>query len=246
MRRQYGELTEEREKYHPINPVDPASYQDLVHDRKDRNLNLEGLTQEEEKGEPLYCVLEESVPTEEDPRSPRQRSSSSGSSPDPLKNVLKELKGVIKPTRAPSSDSLKEPIYYVLEESVPTNENPASPRQRSNFSGSPRDPLYDVLKELQEVTNPTRAPSSDSLGEPIYYVLEESVPTKEDPGSPRQRSNSSGSPRDPMYNVLKELQKVTNPNRVPSSDSLGEPIYYVLENPEDIKGEIRKTKICSL
>ena len=232
MRTQYGDLTEEREKDHPMNPVDPASYQDLIQDRKDGNFNLEGLTQGEENGEPLYCFPEESVPTEEDPTSPRQRSNFSECSPDHLKNVLKELKGVIKPNRAPSSDSLGEPIYYVLEESVPTKEE----RQRSNSSGSPRDPMNNVLKELQEVAKPNRAPSSDSLGEPIYYVLEESVPNKEDPGSPLQPSISSGSPQDPVYSVLKELQSVISPNRAPSSDSLGEPIYYVLENPEDIEG----------
>ena len=236
MRTQYGDLTEEREKDHPMNPVDPASYQDLIQDRKDGNLNLEGLTQGEENGEPLYCFPEESVPTEEDPRSPCQRSNFSECSPDHLKNVLKELKGVIKPNRAPSSDSPGEPIYYVLEESVPTKEDPGSPCQRSDSLGCPRDPMYNVVKELQEITNPNRAPSSDSLGEPIYYVLEESVSNKEDPGSPLQPSISSGSPRDPVYSVLKELQSVISPNRAPSSNSLGEPIYYVLENPEDIEG----------
>ena len=171
VRTQYGDLTEEREKDHPINPVDPASYQDLFQDRKDGNLNLEGLTPGEENGEPLYCFPEESVPTEEDPRGPRQQSSSSGCSPNPLYNVLKELKGVVKPNRAPSSDSLGEPIYYVLEESVPNKEDPGSPCQRSYSSWSPRDPMYNVLKELESVISPNRAPSSDSLGEPICYVL---------------------------------------------------------------------------
>ena len=223
---QYSELTEELEKEHRINPIDPASYQDLVQNREDGSLNLEGLTHGEVKGEPLYCVPEESVPIMEDPRDP------SGSPRDPLYNVLKELKGVISLKRVPSSDSLGEPFYYVLEESAPTEKNPRSPRQRSNSFGSLRDSI--VLKEPQGLIKPDRAPSSDSHGDPIYYVLEESVAIEKDPRRPRRRSYSTGFLGDPY--VLKEPQRGINPKMAPSgqsSDSPGEPIYYVLENPED-------------
>ena len=115
---QYRDLTAERDEDHRVKPAaDPGFYQDLVQHGSQDTLNQDDMTQGEKTEEPLYYVLEEPVPTKEDPRSPRHRSCFSGSTKDPLYYVLKELRS-LNATGAngvPSHESLAEPIYYVLE-----------------------------------------------------------------------------------------------------------------------------------
>jgi len=101
----------------------------------------------------------------------------------------------------------------------------------------------------QEKLNRENITDEEKTGEktegPLYYVLEEPVPAKEDPRSPRQQSDSWGSVRDPLYYVLQELQSrnANDPTRESSSDSNVEPIYYVLENPNETEENTQDDKL---
>jgi len=97
----------------------------------------------------------------------------------------------------------------------------------------------------QEKLNRGNITDEEKTEGPLYYVLEEPVPAKEDPRSPRQQSDSSGSVRDPLYYVLKELQSLNanGPNRETCSDSNAEPIYYVLENSNETGENTQKDKL---
>ena len=122
----YRELTSERGEAPKVPAVDPAFYQDLVQNGKRENVNQGNTTQAEEVEEPLYCVLEESAPTKEVPRSPRQGSDSGESLRDPFYHVLKELMSQVNangPNRAPCENSVEEPIYHVLENPREIEEN---------------------------------------------------------------------------------------------------------------------------
>lgn len=101
----------------------------------------------------------------------------------------------------------------------------------------------------QEKLNRGNITDEEKTGEktegPLYYVLEEPVPAKEDPRSPRQQSDSCRSVRDPLYYVLQELQSrnANDPTRESSSDSNVEPIYYVLENPNETEENTQDDKL---
>lgn len=83
--------------------------------------------------------------------------------------------------------------------------------------------MHRVVEELETIVN-TRSLNGNHAEQPFYYVLEGPFPSPE-------------SIRDPMNCVIKELQRLNenNPQRAPSEDSIAEPLYYVLENPEDSK-----------
>ena len=86
-----------------------------------------------------------------------------------------------------------------------------------------------VTEEL-DAEEEKSAHDSKCAEEPLYYVLEGPTPDAN---------------KDPLYHVLKELRALnaSGPERVPSCDSLADPQYYVLENPDDAEDKNSQTKL---
>ena len=91
--------------------TDPASYQDLDQSEQREHGYQKSLTQVEETGEPFYHVPEKSAAKEGIRSTP-------GTLRDPMYYVVKELKSVNANAseKFPSENSVKEPIYWVLED----------------------------------------------------------------------------------------------------------------------------------
>ena len=91
--------------------TDPASYQDLDQSEQREHGCQKSLTQVEETREPFYHVPEKSAAKE-------GIRSTSGTLRDPMYYVVKELKSVNANAcdKFPSENSVKEPIYWVLED----------------------------------------------------------------------------------------------------------------------------------
>lgn len=91
--------------------ADPVSYQDLDQSEQREHGYQKSLTQVGETGEPFYHVPEKTAAKE-------GVRSTSGTLRDPMYFVVKELKSVNANAseKFPSENSVKEPIYYVLED----------------------------------------------------------------------------------------------------------------------------------
>lgn len=91
--------------------ADPASYQDLDQSEQREHGYQKSLTQVDETGEPFYHVPEKSAAKEGIRSTP-------GTLRDPMYYVVKELKSVNANAseKFPSENSVKEPIYWVLED----------------------------------------------------------------------------------------------------------------------------------
>lgn len=103
-----------------------------------------------------------------------------------------------------------------------TTEKAPGALTRNNY-GYPieiEDPLHYVTEGLETGTS---ALDGNSVEEPFYYELEEPLPAPE-------------SNREAMYHVVKELERNINANGAksgaPSSDSIVDPLYCVLEDPK--------------
>ena len=122
----------------------------------------------------------------------------------------------------PLNQPTNVPLYHTLGGSEVTTEKEPGVLTQNSYGGprEPEDQMHRVTEEL-EAAEDTSAHYSKCAEEHLYYVLE----------------GPSTTSKDPMYHVLKELRDLnaTRPERVPSSDSIADPVYYVLENPDDLE-----------
>lgn len=134
------------------------------------------------------------------------------------------------PTHASQlNQSTKGPLHHTLHlEVVTEKELNGSARNIRNVSRGTDDQMHRVIEELESTVN-MRALDGHDDGEPLYYVLEGPLPSPE----PNE---------DPMDCVVKELESLSKngPKKAPSDDVTTEPLYSVLEIPEDSEDKSSK------
>ena len=135
------------------------------------------------------------------------------------------------PTHASQlNQSTKVSLQHTLHLEITTEKEPAAlPRNICNFPRETGDQMHRVIKELETTVN-MRALDGHDAEEPLYYVLE----------GPLSSPESNG---DPMHCVVKELESLNKngPKRAPSDDDFNtEPLYSVLESPEDSENKRSK------
>ena len=134
------------------------------------------------------------------------------------------------PTRASQlNQSIKGSLDHTLHLEIITEKEPgALDRNICHVPRETDDQMHRVIEELETTVN-MRALDGHDAGEPLYYVLEGPLPSPESNG-------------DPMHCVVKELESLNKngPKRAPSDDFTTEPLYSVLESPEDSEDKSSK------